>query len=380
MTNPVDIINALPNINSPVHLSKTSKHFINGIINQIKEGANSWKGCKSEIIDTIPTGIQYRYLVQQLPEVHNHIEKEMKTGKHYEFKIGERDFNVYLMFPSDTTDDDMMDKYICKIYIWLYVCCHFAESRCSPSFYIYIYMTDLKKLFPENKNDKISMIHANTGYTIPCPMNENEIYIFRREEWFKVFIHETFHSFGLDFALLMDQSVVKMLHSVIPIKSDFEITETYSELWGELINVIFVSLKSQKCTDVLNTTKLFETIEKHLRNEQHFSIFQVVKIMDFMDMKYSDFFVPNNNFQENTNIFAYYFLKSILLFYANDFIEWCHMKNGSINFDSTNINSFVELIIQKCRTDMYLTKINKMDSWFRKNNRFTRTLRLSITE
>ena len=30
--------------------------------------------------------------------------------------------------------------------------------------------------------------------------NISEIIIFRNEEWFKVFVHETFHLFGVDFS------------------------------------------------------------------------------------------------------------------------------------------------------------------------------------
>ena len=41
--------------------------------------------------------------------------------------------------------------------------------------------------------------HVNSGYTYTCKEN-NEIVIYREEEWLKVLIHESFHAYGLDFS------------------------------------------------------------------------------------------------------------------------------------------------------------------------------------
>ena len=39
---------------------------------------------------------------------------------------------------------------------------------------------------------------VNTGLTRRCA-TDNEVVIYRQEEWFKVLIHELIHGFGLDF-------------------------------------------------------------------------------------------------------------------------------------------------------------------------------------
>jgi L-rhamnose isomerase len=64
---------------------------------------------------------------------------------------------------------------------------------------IYIYHTSLLKILPNTNVDILNENNVNTAFTRTCPSN-SEIVVFRKEEWFKVFIHETFHSFGIDFA------------------------------------------------------------------------------------------------------------------------------------------------------------------------------------
>ena len=373
----------------PPKLSKTSKQFLMKIIKLIKQGAQKWKGSSSQILQesSIPKGTHYQYLQNTLPDIHNYLESNRHIGKLYEFSIGVRSFSVYLTKPiykglQESKEYDIMDKEICKIYLWLYVCSHISEKVCSQKLAIFIYMTDLKKMIPENGMDCLSYNHVNTAFTLPCPHYENEIYIFRCEEWFKVLIHETIHSFGIDFALSKDDEIVSLFRSIFPIQSDFEFTETYAEIWGEIINIVFVSLNTQDSA-VLKYSDVFKTIEYHIRNEQLMSIFQIVKILDHMKMKYRELYIPNNPYNEKTNVFAYYFLKSVLMFHINEFIEWCHIHNGSLQFKSENMKSFFEFIIQRFQSENYLKLIDFFDSWFskNKNNLFVmRSLRLSITE
>lgn len=63
--------------------------------------------------------------------------------------------------------------------------------------HLYLFNTVQKEL-PENKSEVIGPVNANTGYTYRCEKN-NEIVIYRQEEWFKVLMHETMHTFGNDF-------------------------------------------------------------------------------------------------------------------------------------------------------------------------------------
>ena len=64
---------------------------------------------------------------------------------------------------------------------------------------IHLFMTDFKKEIPKSTVDVIDVMNVNSGLSDVC-QRDSEIIIYRKEEWFKVFIHETFHSLGLDFS------------------------------------------------------------------------------------------------------------------------------------------------------------------------------------
>ena len=390
-----DFVRLIENFHDKIEkpkLSKTSKLFLLNIIRQIKRGAQLWQGPSgSQIIDagSLPKGIHYKYLQNEMTSIHNYLENERHIGKHYELTIGNRSFNIFITRPSSDKRQnailyDIMDKDICKIYLWLFVCCHYSRQVCSQTMDIYMYLTDLKKTLPENAADCLTMNHVNTAFTVPCPKGSNEIYIFRCEEWFKVFIHETLHSFGLDFALAREPEMATMFQSIFPIDSDFEFTETYAEIWGEVINLLFVSIHESSSDPVLNTNQLFKAIETDLNREQLMSIFQMVKILDHMKMKYRELFIPDNPYTEKTNVFPYYILKSVLMFHINEFFEWCHIHNdGSIQFKNENVSNFFEFVVSRSQKENYMKTIDFFESWFKKNKNglpVMRSLRMSITE
>jgi hypothetical protein len=242
----------------------------------------------------------------------------------------------------------------------------------------------------------LDTIHINTAFTTACAKNHNEIYIYRKEEWFKVLIHESFHSFGLDFASMTEEKTNQQMFSIFPIKCDLRLYETYTETWAEIINVIFVSVNSYSCKEEsISMRKLKHIIEKNMYNEMIFSAFQCIKVLHHNDLKYRELYEMSNdsilkrmNYKENTNVFSYYILKSILIYHYNDFIEWCYANNGSIKFEPNekNISGFIQFIKSKQKTNAFLRTIDFLENWFSKNKNkhaekwVLQTSRMSITE
>jgi len=72
----------------------------------------------------------------------------------------------------------------------------------------------------------------------------DQLLFYRKEEWLKVVIHECFHSFGLEFSNLDLKDFNKNLKKIIPINSNFNIFESYSEVLGRnnkyIFNFIFI--------------------------------------------------------------------------------------------------------------------------------------------
>merc|ERR1711990_305671 len=76
--------------------------------------------------------------------------------------------------------------------------------------------------------------NVNTGYTTRC--NLGNITIYRKEEWFKVLIHESMHYLGLDFGVENHN-----LHLIFPIDTEISLAEAYVEFWARIFNIYFVS-------------------------------------------------------------------------------------------------------------------------------------------
>lgn len=196
---------------------------------------------------------------------------------------------------------------------------------------------------PANSGEVLSYSNANSAVTRPCFEN-NEICIFREEELFKVFIHETFHTFNLDFSLQMKDVHVKEMKKMFNIKSEFNIYETYAETWAEIMNVLFLSEGSG--------------VNKMLQAEVAFSLHQMNKVLSYMGLDYADLLNNTGNayhkYKEETNVFCYYVLKALTLFYWSDFVEFC---GGSIKF-TMNVGDFIGFIREKYKQSQFIDAAN----------------------
>jgi hypothetical protein len=400
-------------INTASLLEKSSS-MISTIISHMETAVKSWNNINidSHILDMIsesphnfPKGNNYNYIVE---EIKMQFESASKIGKKYTFSIGSRKFNINMIKPLKNIQCSQQegrktyktfDKMFRKMYVWLFVACSYANTICSPELDIYIYLTEYKKVLPEFNNETLLAIHANTAFTMACPIRSNEIYIFREEEWFKVFVHETFHSLGLDFAQIPEETTEKQMFSIFPIKCDLRLYEAYTEFWAEIINIIFISVNTTVCknTSDIDIKQVIQKIEGHIHNEQVFSLFQCVKVLHHYGIKYRELYEKTERsqhirlmrYKEETQIFSYYIIKSILIYYYSDFIEWCCIHNNmSIQFanEQTNINEFIKFIKKRYNSEEYSKTIHIFEYMFSKYFKINsgkiefETMRMSITE
>ena len=66
---------------------------------------------------------------------------------------------------------------------------------------------------------------------------------------------------------------------------------------------------------------------------------------------------------------CYYVIKTLLLFYKDDFLKWCMMNNNNIiRFDKNeqNLDNFYKFIKQKYNAEFFDTSVNKMELFFKK--------------
>jgi hypothetical protein len=324
-------------------------------------------------------------------EIRTNIENIEQTTKIYEFKVKNRKVRVFFIFPvqgSQLNEKEMM-KYIERMFIWLSIAYKYSPVNCAKTLNVYLYLTDLKKMLPTIDASTIDWEHANTAFTYSCreehisSQNENnnkdisEINIFREEEWFKVFIHETIHCLGLDFSHMDTGFSNSKINSLFNINVDIKLFESYTECLAEIMNSIFVVYYSVINTKyVENIDYIYEKIEENMKYEILFSLFQCVKVLDHYGLSYKNVYENTNEnqelckkYSENSPIFAYYVLKPILLFHINDFVDWINKNNkGSLSFTKTmeNINNYCMFFENFHKNPEYIHIIQIVEKEFHK--------------
>lgn len=267
-------------------------------------------------------------------EIMQHIDKTSLMEISYTFSLFNRNIN-FLFITEKEESISLLNKYVDAMIMWLYMLNEYASQNCSKTFTVYLYFTGLEKHLPNTPITILDETNVNTAFTTTCP-KDSEIVIFRREEWFKVFIHETFHNFALDFSDMNNGECHNHILSIFPVKSYVNLFESYTEFWAETINVLFCSFYSLKNKENAND---FIKVAEHLINfERTYSIFQLVKTLDFMGLKYADLYstkeecviLRNNLYKEKTNVLAYYIIKTILLHNYQPFLLWCKTNNFSL--------------------------------------------------
>jgi hypothetical protein len=186
--------------------------------------------------------------------------------------------------------------------------------------------------------------NVNTAFTTTCPKN-SEIVVYRKEEWFKVFIHETFHNFGLDFSDMNISDSTKRILELFPVNSEVNLFESYTEFWAEIMNAVFCSFLLLK--NKTNINEFMSNVTTIIQYERTYSFFQLVKTLRFMGLTYKDLYGKNNKsemlretmYKEDTNVLSYYILKTILLNNYPGFLQWCKTHNLSLlHFNKTPKN------------------------------------------
>lgn len=326
--------------------------------------------------------------------IKEYIDTTIKYQLTYLFEIEGRKIRVFfgIFSDDDIIDIEKFNKYIKFMYSWLYICSSFSLHVCSKTLNIFLYFTPFKKTIPYVSGVTLGPSNVNTAYTMQCKEN-NEIVLYREEEWKKVFIHETFHSFGFDPTSQQVNHIKAMVANMFPISSTFHIGEAYVETWARILNVAFDSYNS--LTNKRNTKSFLLYMRFTLQIERLYSIQQMCKILNYMGMEYNDI-IDNQKessmkralYKEDSNIFAYYILTGIFMNNYYYFLLWCAKNNSNIfRFSQAEyaINSFKSFIkLQK--EDPSLLRV--IDSFhLKKNNRLTKkqkfllyTARMSAVE
>jgi hypothetical protein len=272
--------------------------------------------------------------------IRNYIDKNVLFYLSYNIHIFQRNIQILFILENITEDTiNTYNTYVDWMLVWLYIANNYSKDKsCSSQLRIYIYHTSLLKKLPKSNIEILNQNNVNTAFTRSCSDESifSEIVIFRKEEWFKVLIHETFHSFGLDFSDMKNDLLHTNILNIFPVSSDVNLYEAYTEFWARIINILF-------CSYIHNTNK--NDIDNFIKNTQYFinielqySFFQMVKILNFMGLDYHILYDKTdqaqyarmNLYKEKTPILSYYIITTLLLNNYQEFILWCQTNNYNL--------------------------------------------------
>jgi hypothetical protein len=426
----------------PFRLSKNAKIVLRNICKQIHTSAKHPPNLTT--YTPIPDKTPNTFLYNEIPApIRHQIETTEKKGRVYTFTVHERTIHVHLVFPkpsvagseysriyeSEEHINTFFESSIHRIAVWLQLAYLFAGKTCAKELTCYLFLTEHTKILPKKDENiqigngsyemsSIDTLHANTAFTTSCSPN-SVIMLYRMEEWFKVFIHETFHSLGLDFSQLDNTVSNREIVQLFPGCSrdlDVRLYETYCEMWAEILNVMFIAYYSESFSKKsrvskrisANTTKtrrnvgmseysriLSKTLaktEEFLKYERAYTMYQASKVLQHSKFTYMDLCKTThkaNTYTEQTPVFSYYIVKSILFYHINDFVEWCSRHNQHILYftkTQENIREYERLIGRLYKSDEFIQKLNTLLLNHTKNTpektsqRITQTLRMSLYE
>jgi len=352
-----------------------------------------------KIYKQICDGFEYFFPPGAFPDiVSKHIDDNSLGTLVYNFELFKRKITIYFILENRNITNKMVNKYnnyVENMLVWLYIINIYSSKDCVDNLKIFVYHTSLLKMVPKSNAFVLNENNVNTAFTRTCPV-DSEIVIFRKEEWFKVFIHETFHNFGLDFSEFDSMICKEKILKIFPVNSELNLYEAYAEFWARIMNICFVSYNNMKTED---EEDYLANVELFINFERIFAFFQMTKVLNFMGLSYKHLYgkttlsdnLRKTLYKEETSVLSYYIITAILMNNYQDFLLWCETNNSSLlQFKKTkkNIVMFCNFIIDKYKTKNMLSSVSCSEKMLKqiKDNRgsglnyLQKTLRMTICE
>lgn len=206
--------------------------------------------------------------------------------------------------------------------------------------HVIYFETHEKKKFPK-KNIALGPNEVNSGLTFVDLHKNGNIILYRKEELLKVLIHELIHSNLIDEKIIFSNQN-KQFSDLFCVNYRILLNEAFTESFATIINLFYIH--------IINKLKKSD-LDRMFMMEMKYSIYICSKIMKYYNIKNISDVVKNNDicinkFPQQTNVFAYYILKNILLTKHMDFSNI--LNKYTIHYKIKNedgVNMIIKLII-----------------------------------
>ena len=149
--------------------------------------------------------------------------------------------------------------------------------------------------------------------------DECSITVWRKEEVLKVSIHELIHGYSYDYKQDTSEIIKHYQHKYGITSPKMNTFEAYTEIWAELIHCYLLSRFYKTINKGLNMYDLFIA---NVGIEMKFSQLQATKVLTLLD--------KNKDMNKETNVCAYYIIKTELYEDLQNFLQYCMRFNKDI--------------------------------------------------
>ena len=268
---------------------------------------------------------------------------------------------------------------------------------------LYYFPTPLKKRI-NNNTDILGVNECNTGYSdlkslyekkedIHCCHSNGSIYIFRKEEHYKVLIHELIHACYKDQDMILSNENDSFSKNFC-INKQILLNESYTETIATILNLFYLHIVLYNFNSKINSKKSNKLTNKNMSildnmyiNETKYSFYTMAKILNFYKINSINDFTKYRNqkgcntvFLQETNVFSYYIVKPLLLYNINKFSAFLNKYTDNFSVVSQDcVKYFSKMILNIIHNDIN-TKliIKKLLVEFKKCK--NKSLRLTLYE
>ena len=245
----------------------------------------------------------------------------------------------------------------------------------------------LKKLSINTANNKeiLGAANVNSGFAYVC-LTSGSIFIYRKQDFFKVFIHELLHAYGLDKALHLNfnknENYNKFLNLFAFTNKDYTymgMNESVTEFWTSLLYLCITSYNESK-----NLRTFIYNYERLYKLELVHALYQISKILNYNDLTYSSFINNSNSkYRETTHIFSYFIVKTLMLinhehmlnsqlFELNSISKLDNIENNSLiniklKHDDVTINKLFANLYEYANNPLFIQIMNIIEVEHRKH-------------
>lgn len=194
-----------------------------------------------------------------------------------------------------------------------------------------------KKKLPNRKSEMLTPYHVNGGCTWSVHGEHQTIIVYRKEELFKVLLHEILHFYGNDEALSKHNAMVANYEKILAQRFALKTTGVeLHECYNDFVTCLFALGYSIVLRNPNISLQVFKvTYAAALQESIDHMACVTTRILAFFDFK---------GVKETTPVFSYYVCKTALMCELDTMLKLIHMKGGEWKLNERDVGEYIRIL------------------------------------